>query len=377
MSLTCKCVPRSEGVSAAELVRLFPVPSITAPLLALLHEAGIDGFTLRSIVVSRNDVPVLLLPLFETRFDLSLFVHGWIKKSLQAVGRIIPAFFHPRVLGVGLLEGEWSEIGVDPDIDEATLQAAWHMALAALQTLAEELKSDVVVLYNFNQYGKLPGEAVKKFNQVRYRPCTRMSIDFSTMEEYLGRLSRGAKKDVRRKMRVAGDVRVVRSRAITPFLDRIYTLYLKTVERSPMALGVHNRVFFEKVCDMIPGALYTLYFVQQELVAFNLLIVQQEAMLDIYFCMEYDLGRRYNLYVVSWLENVRTCVERKIPLYYVGQGTEKTKAHLGATLIPSSIYFKHRLPLFDSLLVKQPAAISKILSRLRFWPRMEIHGHRN
>lgn len=367
-SLSCKWVPRSEGVSAADLVRLFPAPSITVHLLVLLHEAGVDGFNLRSIVVSRNDVPVLLLPLFETRFDLSLFVHGWIKKTLQAVGRIVPAVFHPRVLGVGLLEGEWSEIGVDPDLDEATLQAAWHMALTTLQTLADELKSDVVVLYNFNQYSRLPREAVKKFNQVQYRPCTRLSIDFGTVEEYLGRLSRGAKKDVRRKMRAAADVRVVRSCAITPFLDRIYTLYLKTVERSPVALGAHNRAFFSKFCDMIPGAEYTLYFVQEELVAFNLLIVQQEAMLDIYFCMEYDLGRRYNLYVVSWLENVRTCVERKIPLYYVGQGTETTKAHLGATLIPSSIYFKHRLSLFDSLLAKQPVAINKILSRLRFWP---------
>jgi hypothetical protein len=364
-------------VSAADLARLFPSPSITANLLSLLNEAGIDGFTLRSVVVSRHDVPILLLPLFETRFDLSLFVHGWIKRSLQTAGRIIPSVFHPRVLGVGLLEGGWSEVGVDADTDGDTLHAAWDLALSAVQTLAEELKSDVVVLYNFNQYGKLPGEVSRKFNQVQYRPCTRLTMDFSTMEEYLGRLSKGARKDVRRKMRVAGDVRAVRSCAITPFLDRIYTLYLKTVERSPMALGAHKRIFFEKICDMVPGAEYTLYFVGEELVAFNLVVIQQQAMLDIYFCMEYGLGRRYNLYVVSWLENVRTCVERKIPFYYAGQGTEKTKAHLGATLMPSFIYFKHRLPLFDSLLVKQPAAIRKILSRLRFWPRMDGHDQRN
>jgi hypothetical protein len=38
-------------VSAAELGRLSPEPSITAPLLSLLQESGIDGFNLRSIVV--------------------------------------------------------------------------------------------------------------------------------------------------------------------------------------------------------------------------------------------------------------------------------------------------------------------------------------
>jgi hypothetical protein len=103
-------------------------------------------------------------------------------------------------------------------------------------------------------------------------------------------------------------------------------------------------------------------------VAFNLLFVKQEALVDKYFCMDYGLGSKYNLYVLSWLENIRTCVERKIPIYYTGQGTEKTKAHLGATFIPSFILFKHRHPVFDRLLVWQSAVINKVLSHLGFWP---------
>ena len=376
-NLSCKCMPGLEGMSAADLGRLFPEPSITAPLLSLLQESGIDGFSLRSIVVSKDADPILLLPLFETRFDLSTFVEGWLKKSLKMAGRLIPSVFQPRVLCVGLVEGEWSEIGIDPHIDGGTLDAACTMALSAVQTLAAGLKSDIVAFYNFNQYGKLPGEVFKKFNQVHYRSCARLPITFNSVEEYLGGLSSAARKDLRRKMRVAPEVRVIRSRTVSPFLDRIYTLYLKTVERSPMALGAHNRLFFEKICERVPGAEYKLYFVQEELVAFNLLVVKQQAMVDIYFCMDLDLGRKYNLYVVSWLENVRTCVERKIPFYDAGQGTEKTKAHLGATFIPSFILFKHRRLVFDRLLVWQPGVPGKILSRLRFWPRMEIHDQRN
>ena len=53
-NLTCNCVPRLDGVSAAELGRLSPEPSITAPLLSLLQESGIDGFNLRSIVVLKD-----------------------------------------------------------------------------------------------------------------------------------------------------------------------------------------------------------------------------------------------------------------------------------------------------------------------------------
>jgi hypothetical protein len=367
-NLTCHYLPRLDGVSAAALGRLFPEPSITAPLLSLLEESGVDGFNLGSIVVFKDDAPVFMLPLFETRFDLSTFVEGWVKQLLKAAGRLLPSIFQPRILGVGLVEGEWSEIGIDPQIDEATLDAAYKMAFSTLQTLAVEHKNDMVALYNFNQYGKLPEDACNKFNRVQFRPCAQLSIDFSSVEEYLSRLSGAARKDLHRKMRVAPEVRVIRSCTISPYLDRIYQLYQATVARSPMALGVHNRLFFDKICERVPGAEYTLYFVQDELVAFNLLFVKQEALVDKYFCMDYRLGSKYNLYVLSWLENVRTCVERKIPLYFTGQGTEKTKAHLGATFIPSFILFKHRHPVFDRLLVWQSAVINKVLSHLGFWP---------
>jgi len=367
-NLTCTCVPRLDGVSEAELEWLFPEPSSTAALLSLLQESGIDGFHLRSIVVSRNNAPILLLPLFESRFDLSTFTEGWIKRSLRAAGRLVPSIFHPRILGVGLLVGEWSEIGIDPQIDAGTLEAAWKMALGALQALAIELKSDIVAFYNFNHHGKLPEEVFRRFNRVQCLPCARLPITFHSLEEYVSGLSRNVRKDLRRKMRVSDEVKVIRSRNISPFLDRMYKLYLQTVERCPMALGAHNRLFLEKVCERVPGAEYTLYFVQEELVAFNLLVVKQEAMVDKYFCMDYELGRKYNLYFLSWLENVRYCVEQKIPLYHAGQGAEKTKARLGATSIPSVILFKHRRPAVDRVLIERQALIERILRYLGFWP---------
>jgi hypothetical protein len=333
-----------------------------------LQESGIDGFNLRSIVVLKDDAPILLLPLFETRFDLSAFVEGWIKKSLKVAARLVPSLFQPRILGVGLLVGEWSEIGIDPQIDPGTLEAAFKMAFDALQTLAVELKSDIVALYNFSHYDRLPREVLNKFNRVKCQSCARLPIDFNSLEEFLARLSKAARKDLRRKMRVAPEVRVIRSRDISPFLDRIFHLYRATVKRSPLAFGAQNRLFFERICERVPGAEYTLYFVGEELAAFNLLVVNREAMVDKNFCMDYDLGRKYNLYVLSWLENLRTCVERGIPLYHTGQGAEKIKAHLGAALIPMYLLFKHRQPVINRFLVASPAVSEKVLSRLGFWP---------
>ena len=135
-----------------------------------------------------------------------------------------------------------------------------------------------------------------------------------------------------------------------------------------MAFGAHNRLFFEKICERVPGAEYTLYFVREELAAFNLLVVKPEAMVDKNFCMDYELGRKYHLYVLSWLENIRNCAERGIPLYDAGQGVEKTKAHLGAALIPMYLLFKHRQSVIHRFLVASPAMSEKVLSHLGFWP---------
>jgi len=376
-NLSCSCMPRLDGVSGADLGRLFPEPSRTAQLLSLLQEAGVDGFQLQSIVVYRDGIPILLLPLFETRFDLSTFVQGWLKNMLKVAGRLLPALFEPRILCVGLVVGEWSEIGIDPCIDENTFDAACTMAFASLQTLAAERNCNVVAFYNFNQYGKLPEVVFKNFNRVQFQSCARLLIDFSSMDEFLARFSKAARKDIRRKLRAAADVTVMRSCAIAPFLEKIYALYLATVARSPLAFGVQKRLFFENICERVPGAEYTLYFVRDELIAFNLLVVNQEAMADKYFCMDYVLGRSYNLYVMSWLENIRACMERKIPLYYAGQGAEKTKEHLGATLVPGFILFKHRQLLLDRFLMAWPAMSGKFLSNIGFWPKMENHDTRN
>jgi uncharacterized protein len=366
--LTCHYLPRLDAVPAVALERLFPEPSTTAPMLSLLQQSGVSGFSLGSIVVFRDGVPILLWPLFETRFDLSAFVEGWLKKSLQAAGRLIPAIFHPLVLCVGSVDGDLSEMGIDPRIDAATLGAAAHLAYSRLQTVAVQHKIDVLALYNFNQYGGIPDELLARFNRVAFRPCARLAVDFDSVEQYLSGLSRGSRKHLRRKMRVASEVRIQHSREIEPFLERIYTLYQATVARSPMPLGVHNRLYFAEICPRVPGAEYVLYFVQEELVAFNLLFIKQQELVDKFFCMEYQLGSKFNLYALSWLENVRSCIERGIPSYYAGQGAEETKAHLGAGFIPSYLHFKHRWSMFDRLLTWPRVLIGKCLSHLGFWP---------
>jgi len=90
-------------VSAAELERLFPEPS-NAPLFFHCCRNRVLTFYTASIVVSKDDTPILLLPLFETHFDLSTFVED--AQEIAESGRpSLPVDFSTRILAVGLLWG--------------------------------------------------------------------------------------------------------------------------------------------------------------------------------------------------------------------------------------------------------------------------------
>jgi uncharacterized protein len=81
-----------------------------------------------------------------------------------------------------------------------------------------------------------------------------------------------------------------------------------------------------------------------------LLVQRGDALVDKYFAMDESLGREHNLYFVSWMENIRYCIEKKIAVYHAGPGAEATKARLGSEFLASITMFHHRNPIAHALL---------------------------
>jgi uncharacterized protein len=181
-------------------------------------------------------------------------------------------------------------------------------------------------------------------------PCARLSINFGTVDEYLQRLSKATRKDLRRKLRSAEEVKIVHAGEAGPWLDRMHELYLATVERAELSLGVQRKEYFRRVAAEVPGAHYVLYLKDDQLLAFNLLVEREGTLVDKYFCMEAEAGRELNLYFVSWMENVRYCCEKKLAVYHAGPGSEATKARFGAEFVPSITMFRHRNALAHGVL---------------------------
>ncbi len=351
--LDCEIHSSIDCISPEDFARLFPSLPDSNEMIQFVQNSGFEGFEFYHIVVSQDDKPILFLPLFESEYNLSTFIEGWAKKTVHTLSHWLGRLLRPRVLAVGFVEGEWGEIGFDREADQRMLHLAWDLALEKLQMLAVQLKVDIVAFANFNSESgsMIPVNQLNGFADIKSVPCAQLPIKFSRVEDYLNSLSKNMRKDLRRKWRKASDIKIVRTYDISPWLDQVYQFYLEQIKRSELVFGVYLKDFFKQVCSKVPGSEYVLYFLGEKLVAFNLVVVERRHLVDKYFGMDFEIGRRYNLYFVSWLENVRFCVEHNIPLYHVGQTAERTKARLGAQFLPSLILFKHRNPLIHRFLL--------------------------
>ena len=323
---------RLDGLADDDWRRLFSGHPDSLAMMRLMQECGMDGIEFSSIVVRDGQRAVLALPLFEVRFRLANLLDGWLRR--------VSGWIAPKLLGAGLVEGEWGQAGVAAEANAE----AWRVAIEALRRKARTDRADMIVLLNFtpSAVNALPADWARSLARIDTIPCAQLKIDFADVEEYMARLSKNMRKDLRRKLSNAAGIEIVRTTDIAPRLDRIETLYRTTVNRAEMSLGIQRGAFFERVCAAVPGAHYVLYLRDGELVAFNLLVKQDGLLIDKYFCMDEKLGRELNLYFVSWMENVRYCCQEKLCVYHAGPGAEATKARLGARFIPSVTLFRHR-----------------------------------
>jgi predicted N-acyltransferase len=174
-------------------------------------------------------------------------------------------------------------------------------------------------------------------------PIASLDIDFASLDEYLGRLTYTARKDMRRKLRARSQLRIEVRDNVDGLTDRLLALYAQTRARADMAFEHLTADYFTGVPQtMRDRAFYVLYFQGDDLLAANLLLQDETTLLDKYFLMDAERGRPLNLYFLSWFTNVGLCLERGLKTYVSGQAAYENKLRLGSRLTRTSIYFRHR-----------------------------------
>jgi predicted N-acyltransferase len=322
--------------------------------LRSVEAAGLEGFEWRYVLARRDGRLVGAVPAFITDYRLETTFEGAGRRIANGVRRLAPGVMTPRMACLGSPCTETATVGLAPELTEDERAAVLAALLTAFEADAAEAGCALLGVKDADAgQGDLWSEATLRagFTAVPGQAIADLPIDFADVEAYLTRLSSGVRRDMRRKLRSRSGVRIAVRSALGEHLPRAMALYHQTLDRAPDKLETLTPVFFTETARRLHGrAVFVLYFVDDDLLAFNLLLEDGEVLLDKYFCMDGERGRAHNLYFLSWFFNIERALRRGLKRYRAGQANLGDKVRLGSRLTPTAMYFRHRNGLLNGAL---------------------------
>jgi hypothetical protein len=336
------CYPDdAEGWSYYQACEMRTVPGVALAAVEVRDAAGLAAAA----------------PLFQLSYRLDTPLQGRLRSLADAISRRAPSLAEWRLLGVGSPYADRCHIAMRAGLTTAERDAALVALLQAVSDEGERRRAALIVYKDLSGAELAMIEGVlgrARYNQIRSLPIATLDLEGTPgLESYIASLSAATRKDIRRKLKAAGGVRVERRTDIEDVAEKIDALYEETRQHSNVHYGDFEALpadYFRSVAKCArERAQFMLYWVGDELAAFNLLLLGRDTVIDKFLGMRYPLARNNNLYVVSWIENVRFCLETGRRWLQSGQTAYSSKLRLGSGLVPSSIFARHRNPIINRI----------------------------
>lgn len=282
------------------------------------------------------------MPTFSTRFDLLTTAEPAFRRRLERLPlfRYWQRWLRPRTLFAGSTVSEyaWLPGNVDPPTLArdlvATHSKAWPFLIVKDLPQASPLLGDEANA--FVDHFVTACEAAG-FVMVEGQALAWVPIDFDSEDTYLKRLSRGARRNIRRKLRSRDqlDVQALHTGS-AELLDRsmqdaCIALYEQVYAQSEVHFDHLEAEFFRALFeDADNGGVMFVYRHQQRMIGWNLCFEHAGALVDKYVGFDYPAARDLNLYAVSWMHNLTYARGRGLTHYIAGWTDPEVKSHLGA-----------------------------------------------
>lgn len=314
------------------------------------------GFKLSAVAVYGPDL-LALCPVFRLEYNLTTALQGGMQRAAEALARVFPRALRLSLIGLGSPIGERCHIGFAPELDEAGRRAALQAMLAALAAEATARKIGMIGVKDLAEADEVVLASILKtggFTHVNSLPVAVLDLGEGGEEGYFARLSPAMRKDLRRKLKKSGAVRIERRDSIEGIEGEIEALHAATREGSAVDYGEFEDLppgYFGRIMRALgPRAFLMLYYAEDQLAAFNLMFRDDHRLIDKFWGMRREIARKHDLYFISWMANVRLCLAENIPLLQTGQTAYAAKLRLGSRLVPSHVWFRHRNFVLDRVL---------------------------
>jgi len=290
-------------------------------------------------------------PVFFVRQNLVEGVPGKIRSVVDFVRKTFPRFLIMRVLMVGCAAGT-GDLGACDEKDEVWVAKALS---ASLRAYARQNKASLVVLKDFPaKYRRvLESFSSNGYTRLPSMPMTRLALRYDDWGEYFRTLSKATRKDLRRKFRKAErapkiDMEVIND--ITPYVDKIYPLYVQVHKRSPLKFETLTKDYFCAISQRMPER--TRFFIWRQtgkIVAFSFCLVCEEEIYDECIGLDYGLALDLHLYFYTLRDIISWSLQQRLKYYYSNPLNYEPKLHLDCELVPLDLYVRHTAALLNPI----------------------------
>jgi hypothetical protein len=325
-----------------------------------IEEAGLAAFTWAYFIARDNGRIVAVVPAFMTDYRLDTTLQGRWRTALHALLRPLKNLLTLRMLCLGSPLADKCHLGFVPGLVAGRRRAILELLLSNVEAFAAaqgigliaakdvagaDLDHDTGAAFAASGFARLPS-----------LPNTVLVLPPDGEPAYLRLLSHSARRDVRRKLKTANMVRIEErhGRDALTLVPEFFGLYdgqrNRSSEHFEQFENLTPEYFRQVLVEQGDAAVVFLYFHDERLVAFNLCFHTGQLFIDKFIGFEPSLSRALNLYVLSWMANVRYCLAHGIPLLQAGQTSYAMKLRLGASLRPNWNLFRHRNAVLNAVL---------------------------
>jgi predicted N-acyltransferase len=348
---------RISDIDAADWNACFPGEAENHAYYAACQEAGPRGLEMACVVVRSGTRVVAVAPLFRLSYRLDTSLQGHWRPLGEWAASHFPKLVSFPVVGVGSPYAERCHVGLRPGLSAAERHNAVAALIEGIEAFAGAEGVGLVAIKDLAEHDEPALARILKergYSRIGGLPTAVLELPYANEGAYLASLSSSTRKDVRRKMRSLPAVRIEERTSIADIAGEIDDLYAMTRTRSGLDYGDFETLpdgYFSAVSKALGNrAVFMLYWVGDELAAFNLLLVEPDRVIDKFIGMRYPLAQEHNLYVVSWMTAVGYCLRHGIGRLQTGQTAYAWKLRLGSRLETSAIYFHHRRPFTHKVL---------------------------
>lgn len=309
--------------------------------------------------------------------DLVVGTPAFVRRSVEAVRRVLPSFAKLPMIMVGGSAGEG-----DIACDMVTGEVEWTVdgLKEVLPRVGRSLGAWMIVFKDYprNYRSSLDSMVTGGFTRVPSMPATGMELGFRDFEEYLNtKLSHAMRKNLRRKFRKSASGPPIGFEVVTdltPYAEEVLPLYQGVYQRAAQKFEELNVTYLSELGKRMPDrSRFLIWRMEGRIVAFASCVVHEGVLRDNYIGLDYSVALDRHLYFVTWRDTVIWAIQNGHRYYHSAPLNYDPKLHFRMELEPLDLYVRATHTPFNLILRR----LLPILEPTRYDPVLKKFSNAN